>query len=434
VTALGQKVLMQHLVDPESLQALASEGLPVSIIPAETLRPLVEFSLAYWYQNGRRLAPTVEVLEASFPNVLADHDIDISTEPEESVEWAIDDLKGSHTDYRFQTLIKEAATAMHSAPTHEKSALIAEVADEFVTLAQTVERAATAVDLRERAGERMESFYYRASTRGQVQGLGFGEAMIDLYTGGIHPGELAVLAAGPKVGKSWMLAHVAYNHWKAGNPTTIYSLEISVEQMMERIAVLATKVDARSWQQGASEPDDIAKVQAWVDWMQNDNDVPLWVIQPSMERSTVEGLVRDAVVRDSTAIIIDQLSHITMDEGDARRSLHEQVGNTTKKLRDMISEGRTQIPCLLAHQISREGLRSADKNGYLDMTSLAGSAVVERTADFVFGLYQAESQRPAKLATLQVLAARREAPKAWEMTWNLGTGGIAVQKEMLIRS
>jgi replicative DNA helicase len=366
--------------------------------------------------------------------LLADHEIDISHEPEESIEWAIDDLKGSYTDFTFQALVRDAATAMHAAATHEKPALIAEVADAFVELAQSVERAATAVDLREAAEHRIEAFNDRAMNRGQVQGLGFGEEKVDTYTGGVRPGELAVLAAGPKVGKSWMLAHIAYNHWKVGNPTTLFSLEMSVEEMMERIAVLATNIDARAWQQGISTPSEVATVTEWVEWVKNENDVPLWIMQPSMERATVEHIVRDSVVRGTSALIIDQLSHITLDEKDLKRSLSEQVGNTTHKLRKMISDGRTQVPCLLAHQITREGLASADRTGKLEMRNLAGSAVVERTADFVFGLYQSEDQRHARLATLQVLAARREAPKAWEMEWNLGTGGIAVEREVSLPS
>jgi hypothetical protein len=84
---------------------------------------------------------------------------------------------------------------------------------------------------------------------------------------------------------------------------------------------------------------------------------------------------------------------------------------------------------LLAHQINREGIKAAEKDGELHMTHLAESAEVERTADWVFGLYQTESHRLAQTASLKILAARRVEPKEWTITWRPASGFVTVLGE-----
>src|SRR5690606_40673143 len=87
---------------------------------------------------------------------------------------------------------------------------------------------------------------------------------------------------------------------------------------------------------------------------------------------------------------------------------------------------------LLAHQINREGVKAADKTGYLEMYMLAESSEVERTADWVFGLYRSHDERIAELAKLQVLAARREDITSWLMRYDPASGLIETHREIAL--
>jgi hypothetical protein len=99
-------------------------------------------------------------------------------------------------------------------------------------------------------------------------------------------------------------------------------------------------------------------------------------------------------------------------------------------LKAMVSTGRDRLPVLLAHQATREGLKLAQKLGRLELWHLAESSEVEKTADWVFALYQSQDQRKARLALLQTLAARREDLKHFLLQWEINTGTVIVRNEV----
>jgi hypothetical protein len=91
-------------------------------------------------------------------------------------------------------------------------------------------------------------------------------------------------------------------------------------------------------------------------------------------------------------------------------------------LKELISSGGSPIPCMLAHQINREGIKKAEQSDHLEMYMLADSSEAERTADWVFGLYASQVEKISGRAKLQILASRREVVKNWMITWRPGVG------------
>jgi hypothetical protein len=71
-------------------------------------------------------------------------------------------------------------------------------------------------------------------------------------------------------------------------------------------------------------------------------------------------------------------------------------------------------------------VKAAQKAGFLEMHHLAEGSEVERTADWVFGLYQSSVHRQVHQALLQTLAARREDTASWELIWNVQEGLVDV--------
>jgi replicative DNA helicase len=142
------------------------------------------------------------------------------------------------------------------------------------------------VDAREAMPERMQAYEARVTDRDLIHGMRIGFPQIDNYTRGIHPGELAVLAAGPKVGKSFMMTWVALEEWKAGRVTTFFTLENSVEMTLDRLACFATGVRPREWQAGQCSSEDVERMEQWIEELRN-HDTPLHIIQPGLgQRST----------------------------------------------------------------------------------------------------------------------------------------------------
>lgn len=433
MSAQGEMVLLKHLPDIDSIATIAREGLPDVVLPSEELRPVYAWAMEYFHRSGQRSAPSVEAIKAEWGDLLDDHEIDIEDAPDDSVEWAIDDLKGGWIYKEVQTFNKELATGLSEATVNERIQVVSEYSQRLVAMAMDMESQEDKVDVREGLPARLQAYEARVEDQEYIYGMRFGipvignrTAGIDDYTRGIHPGELAVLAAGPKVGKSWMCALCALREWEAGKSVVLYTLENSVDMTLDRMACLAVNVEYRNWQHGTCVPDEYERVRQWVESVK-DRDNPLRVIQPEPGSRSVEMLVRQAQLLDADSLIIDQLTFLEPE--DERLPRHLQIREMTHRLKSMISTGRKKMPCLLAHQINREGVKAAEKVGHLEMYHLAEGSEVERTADWVFGLHRTYEEQDNLQAKFQTLAARREDTRHFMMRWSIDTGFVGVLHE-----
>lgn len=428
----ASKVLTQHLVTDSSMKVLAQEGMPSHLIPNEQLRSIYIWAMNYYERNGMRQAPSVEALLEHFLNHLSDNEVDLDEEPQDTVEWAIDTLKSQYIYRKGQDFITEFAQEL-AEDEHNRPDVLAEHASKLVLLSTEMDRRAQKSDLREDFGLRLAEYEARKAAKESFHGMRMGLGEVDRHTNGIHDGELCVLAAGPKTGKSYFVAHSALKEWESGRVPLIFTLENSVEMMENRIACLMARVDSRSWQRGTCTPDEEARVAVALQTMEQ-SDHPFYVFQPDLGSRSFEHMVAEAQVRDVDSIYIDQLTFVELSAGDDRRPRHERIGDALHRLKVMISTGRKRFPVMLAHQINREGVKSANKTGYLEMFHLAEASEVERTADWVFGLYASHDDKTAFRIKLQTLATRREAIENWELAWNVALGHIRVRSTFTLAS
>lgn len=422
----GEKALIQHLVSEDSMRILAQEGLPLVCVPDPELALIYEWAMDQFFRSGLTKAPSLAVFMELFSDTFSDKEIEMEVEPEESIEWVIDDLKGSHVWRVSQDFNKRFVNELASTLPTGRVEVVDKFATELVALSFEMSNREARVDLREGAGARLREYEARTQDKDAVYGMRFGIPQIDDYTRGIHPGELAVFAAGPKVGKSWFLDLVALKEFTLGKTVVHFTMENSVEDTLDRMACLACGVDYRAWQHGTCPEEMVKQVEAWVETVGNAAN-SLHVIQPPPGQRGVEALVRQAQLLGADSLLIDQLSYL--EPRDERHPRHIQIREITHTLRAMISTGRHRVPCLLAHQINRDGVKAAIKADRLEMFHLAEGSETERTADWVFGMLRSRSDVGLGQARLQTLAARREQDKHFRLIWNVGVGAVSFLKE-----
>jgi replicative DNA helicase len=417
----AERILVQHLCDFDSLTTLAKEGLSPEFIVSEELRPVYNFAIDYFWRNGMSKAPSVETLVDEYGTVLADAEIEMDHEPDDSVEYAIDSLKGSWVNREGQEFIRDFAESLASAESRHRPEVVNNYSGTLVRMAATLDRRNQKSDAREDLGIRLLEFDKRAADRDSFHGLRFGIGPIDEHVHGVHPGELAVLAAPPKVGKSFALLWSALQHWEAGGSPLIFTLENSVEMQLDRLVCMAANVDYRRWQRGICGEEELQRVRDQLERFRSAAN-PLWIFQPDLGKRNVETMVAQAGIYEADALYIDQLTFVELPEGN--RPKHERMGEALHALKGLISTGRHPIPCLLAHQINREGQKAAEKVGRLEMYHMAEAAEVERTADLVCGLYASNADQIAQRVLWQILAMRRDQIQNWQLSWNPSIGAI----------
>ena len=283
------------------------------------------------------------------------------------------------------------------------------------------------VGIQEGVTELLADYEHLRNSPNEVTGMLVGLSEVDVLTHGIHPGELAILGGGAKSGKSFFLDRVALKEWERGRNVTLFTLEISIKTVYQRMACMAIGLNPR----GLLEPDFFSpeEVSAMEDWVADvlRSDTPLTVVKPQHGKATIEKMVTEARQNESESLIIDQLTFV--DHRDPNQKPYLQIKDSLHLLHDMISSGRESIPCLMAHQMNREGKKFAHTNGYYLMDHMSESSEVERTADWAFSIFASADRRAAQAFLLQTLASRRTPLKNWDVSWDPATGIMGVRAE-----
>lgn len=425
---LAEQALIQHLPNDKSLAYLVREGLDPELIATESLREIVGFAIDYYAQNGYRTAPTVAVLRHHWGDQIDHHEIDLDDEPEGSIEWAIAELKNSYVYAQGAEWAKDFSMSIATAAHDERVDALAEHAQKLLRISNDLDSRIYRSHVSDGAEAALRLYEDRAGSS-EIRGMRMGFDPIDAHTMGIHPSELAILAAGPKTGKSFALAYTGLTEWQQGRNVMLFTLENSIQMTWDRIACMATGCSYRDWQAGRSSEADLMRVRQWVEALRERDNVFV-VAQPPPGRRSFDSMIGEARVHEVDSVLIDQLTFVEMP--DPRKAKTERIGDALHRLKAQISDGHNPLSCLVAHQINREGVKAADKVGHLEMYHLADSAEIERTADWVFGVYAGRDDKRTRRAKFQILAARRAELKNWNMTWNVDLGTYRARDEFLI--
>lgn len=432
MTSRPEIVLYSSLLDVDRLEYLAREGVDGNVIPTVPMRPVVQWALDYYFESGCKQAPTEEALLLEWGTVLEEEEVVLEPPEEEyeTAEWALKYLRSQYLHLEWQRWIKDATTEMAASFTDDRLDIFDKHANELAAMRTAVRSQSSEAVGAQALTDALRRYEERRLLGGAPQGMMLGLDLLDTHTHGIHDGELAVWAAGPKTGKSWVLAKAVLHEWRRGRRAMLFTLENSVDMTIDRIACLDTGVSYREWQRGECTEEQVQRVVMSRD-MLAEVAGDLIVRMPPKGQRTVEAMLREARMRGAESLAIDQLTFI---EPPASRGKQrwENVRDIMHDLKTGISTGPTKLPCLLAHQINRDGVKAAEKTGYLEMYMLAESSEVERTADWVFGMYRSRDDETAEIATVQVLAARRENVAAWLLRYNPSVGLIQTHRPVTL--
>ena len=430
MTTHAENVIFSRLHEAETLEYLTKETFNVDLLTTDMMRPVVTWALDEYQRSGCTQAPSRDALLATWKKVLEDAEIELEPEENEidTAEWAVEWLRSQKVFYEAQKFTKAMAQAIIEADTPSRVGVLQEHAAQLMSLSLSVSSQMHNVTLDEGTRQALRRFEARQGSGAAVRGMRLAYDQIDEHTCGIQDGELAVLAAGPKTGKSYFLARAAIEEYRRGRRAVLFTLENGVEMTVDRIICMAQAVDYRSFQRGTCTPEEAELVRDFESDLRHGGGM-LQIIKPGRgERSAVQ-MVKQAQVLNGESLLIDQLTFVEHPD-PGRKPKYQIIGEIMHDLKDYISTGRHTMPCLLAHQINREGVKTAEKEDHLAMYMLAESSEVERTADWVFGLYASQMERLSGQAKLQILAARREVIKNWQITWRNGVGFSQVLREL----
>ena len=199
--------------------------------------------------------------------------------------------------------------------------------------------------------------------------------------GGFGPGQLVILAARPSIGKTAIMLQMAKAAALGGFPATIFSLEMTKEELGKRLLFSTGRVVPRELVRGDVGSDyGPAKEEI--------KALPLFI---NDESRTLAGLLSRITVARMQGrceiAFIDYLGLITIDES-GRAPLYQQIAKATRELK-LIAK-RQKIPIVLLCQLNRESVKEKEngKPRSPELYDLRDSGSIEQDADIVLMLEQ----------------------------------------------
>ena len=239
------------------------------------------------------------------------------------------------------------------------------------------------VPIRQVVMNALEKIENAAKTSGTVTGIPTGFIDLDYRTAGLQPSDLILIAARPSMGKTAFVLNIAqYVAFHEDMCTAIFSLEMSKEQLVNRLFSLESRVDAQALRTGNLSDSDWEKLIEGAGTIGNSkliiDDTPGISIAEMRSKCRKYKLEHDLKL-----IIIDYLQ-LMSGSGKGSDSRQQEISDISRSLKALARE--LSVPVIALSQLSRAVEQRPDHRPML--SDLRESGAIEQDADVVMFIYR----------------------------------------------
>ena len=229
----------------------------------------------------------------------------------------------------------------------------------------------------------LEKIELASKTKGNVTGIATGFVDLDYKMAGLQPSDLILVAARPSMGKTAFVLNIAqYVAFHSNLTAAIFSLEMSKEQLVNRMFSLESRVDAQVLRSGNLADSDWEKLIEAAGVIGASNliidDTP--GISISELRSKCRKYKRE---HDLKLVIIDYLQ-LMSGSGRSTDSRQQEISDISRSLKALARE--LNVPVIALSQLSRAVEQRPDHRPML--SDLRESGAIEQDADVVMFIYR----------------------------------------------
>jgi replicative DNA helicase len=244
-------------------------------------------------------------------------------------------------------------------------------------------------EMKELAMAALDSIEKLFQNRGALTGLPTGFRGIDTMTNGMHGGEMIVVAARPSMGKTALAMNIAEHvAIDAGKPVAIFSLEMSTQQLMQRLLCSYARVDLKKIRDGFIGKHDMTNlIQATTRLSESK-----MFIDDTPGLSILELRARARRLKDRHDVSLIVIDYLQLLRSPSRRGLDNrqvEVAEISSGIKALAKE--LSIPIVVLAQLNRNPeARTGDSKGKPRLSDLRESGSIEQDADLVGLLWREE--------------------------------------------
>ncbi len=226
----------------------------------------------------------------------------------------------------------------------------------------------------------LEELYNRKQ---HITGVPSGFTELDYKTAGFHSSDLVLIAARPAMGKTAFALNIATNAAVRANvPVAIFSLEMSKEQLVNRILCSEAMVDSNKVRTGKLEEDDWTKLAGSIGPL---SEAEIYIDDtPGISIAEIRAKCRKLKLEKNIGMVV--IDYLQLVQGSNKRngSREQEISEISRSLKILAKE--IGVPVIALSQLSRAAEQRPDHRPML--SDLRESGAIEQDADIVMFLYR----------------------------------------------
>ena len=227
---------------------------------------------------------------------------------------------------------------------------------------------------------KLEELYNRKQ---HITGVPTGFVELDYKTAGLHGSELILVAARPAMGKTAFALNIATNAALRGNaPVAIFSLEMSKDQLVNRILCSEAMVDSNKVRTGKLEEDDWVKLAGAIGPL---SESEIYIDDtPGISVMEIRTKCRTLKMEKNIGLVVIDYLQLVQGSNKRQASREQEISEISRSLKILAKE--INVPVIALSQLSRAVEQRPDHRPML--SDLRESGAIEQDADIVMFLYR----------------------------------------------
>jgi replicative DNA helicase len=399
-TMSTESKLLSSVIRVRDLSPLFERNISDAWFPDEEDRRVWSFLRSHFAKYAE--CPSLEVVQANFPAYQLQ-------ELTDSVDYLLDDLLDKRRKNSISSTLRLAVEEIQNNKDHESALMVMQGG--IVRLEEEGLNKTSDVNLIQTTDSRWEDYVFRKNNPGLL-GVATGFPTIDAVTNGLQKGQLIVVVATPKTGKSTLALQIANNVHKQGLSPMFQSFEMTNREQQDRYDSMRAQVSHGRLITGSLNPDEEKRYKESLETMASDS-ANFWLVD-SAHGITVSAIQSKVQTLQPDVIFIDGV-YLMMDEQTGESNTPQALTGITRSLKRLAQ--RMNKPVV----ITTQALNWKTKKGKVSTDSIGYSSSFLQDADVVFGL-EREDETVDDTRILKVMAARNSGNVEASLMWDWASG------------
>jgi replicative DNA helicase len=391
--------LISRAIRTRDITAVLEYGLKEDWFYVDENRAVWKFILNHWSKYSE--VPTAVTVKDNFPTyrLLA---------VEDSIEYLLDQLVEYRRRQKAIQIIQDAADSIaegdHTSAIATMSSGIATISDEGVGASRDVNLTNAPLD-------RYDEYLAVKTRPNGLIGMATGFSLIDQATAGLQPGQLVVIIAPPKTGKSVVALQTAVNLHNDGFVPMFQSFEMSSHEQQTRHDAMRSNISHARLTRGALKVDEEARYQKMLKKMEAMHN---FYLTDGPAADTISGLSAKIEKLQPDIIFVDGV-YLMTDEVSGEANTAKALTNLTRSLKKLAQ--KTEKPIVVTTQV----LEWKMKKNRVSASSIGYSSSFFQDADVILALERQDEEDDSS-RLFRIEASRNCGKVEMELLWDWENG------------